>query len=69
MKERPEVLCEYRVKIIPSGEVGTRTRFGDVSHQIQPGGPSTMVCSACRKKMHVVAKILSFKVDGKEMLE
>jgi hypothetical protein len=69
MDDRPEVLREYRVKIIPVSEskplgerdLGQRTKFGGLPDEVQPGGPEKLTCPGCHKKMHFVAQIDSFE--------
>jgi hypothetical protein len=69
----PEILREYRVKIVPAGEsapvgnndLGRRTKFGGVANEIQ-GGQSGIMCPSCRKKMSFLGQIDSFEFDGKD---
>ena len=73
MTDGPEVLCEYRVKIVPADEsepvgnndLGRRTKFGGVPNEIQ-GGQSGITCPSCRKKMSFVGQIDSFEFDGRD---
>jgi hypothetical protein len=74
MTDPPEVLCEYRVKIVPAAEaeplglkdLGVRTKFGGVPDEIQSGGQTGIRCAGCNKRMHFIGWIDSFEFHGKE---
>jgi hypothetical protein len=74
MSDLPEVLREYRVKIIPVDEAGPqpdypnnfglRTKFGGLPDHIQPVEESERRCKSCGHKMHFVAQLDSFEFNG-----
>ena len=74
MSEPPEVLREYRVKIVPAHEAGPqpvypnnfglRTKFGGTPEHIQEEEEPTRRCSACGHRMHFVAQLDSFEFNG-----
>jgi hypothetical protein len=74
MKNWPEVLREYRAKIVPASEhgsvdiksLGTRTKFGGVPDEIQSGGQASSACPGCRKKTSLIGPIGFFEFKGKE---
>jgi hypothetical protein len=74
MKNWPEVLREYRAKIVPASAVGsvdikslgTRTKFGGVPDEIQSGGQANITGPGCRKKMSFIGQIDSFEFNGQE---
>jgi hypothetical protein len=74
MSGRPEILREYRAKIVPASEVepvgiedlGLRTKFGGVPDEIQSGGQSRIVCPSCRKRTYFIAQIDSIEFKGEE---
>ena len=70
----PDVLREYRVKIIPAGQApptprypndsGLRTKFGGLPDAIQDGDEEQKTCPHCFQRMHFIAQIDSFEFDG-----
>jgi len=66
MRDLPDILREYRVKILPAEEgdeaapVGRRTKFGGVPDNIQD--PEDVTCPGCFQKMHFVGQIDSFEL-------
>jgi hypothetical protein len=75
MREPPDILREYRVKIIPAAEaapqpdhsknIGTRTKFGGLPDGTQSGDDLEVRCPECSAKMHFVGQIDSFEYNGK----
>ena len=74
MENPPDVLREYRVKIIPAvdagplpaypDDMGLRTKFGGRPDAIQNGEDSNRKCRECGHKMHFIAQIDSFEFNG-----
>jgi hypothetical protein len=73
MKDLPDILREYRVKIVPadvadlvsSSELGMRTKFGGAPDLIQRED-ERVTCPRCFRPMHFVAQIDSFEFNGKD---
>jgi hypothetical protein len=71
MRELPDILREYRVKIVPAEEagpqpsyaksLGLRTKFGGSPDAIQADGEDQKSCPQCFQPMHFVAQIDSFE--------
>jgi hypothetical protein len=77
MAQRPTILREYRVKIIPADEagrqerypknLGKRTKFGGVPDAIQPNDDEEVkTCERCFQPLHFVAQIDSFEFNGRD---
>jgi hypothetical protein len=76
MSDPPNILREYRVRIIPAeragpqpkypANLGRRTKFGGLPDAIQPGDELERQCPQCFSKMHFVAQIDSFEFNGDE---
>ncbi|HEX8916172.1 MAG TPA: hypothetical protein VF796_27735 [Humisphaera sp.] len=75
MSERPDVLREYRVRIIPAeragprptppADLGRRTKFGGRPDAIQQDDEhEEKQCPHCFAAMHFVAQIDSFEFNG-----
>jgi hypothetical protein len=75
MSKRPDILREYRVRVIPAersgpqpkypDNIGLRTKFGGVPDLIQSGGEDAEVrCPQCFALMTFVAQIDSFEYNG-----
>jgi hypothetical protein len=72
MPDLPDILREYRVKIIPAEDappppkypdnLGFRTKFGGKPDNIQPSGEDRQ-CTTCGRPMYFIAQIDSFE-DG-----
>ena len=76
MSDRPDILREYRVTIVPADaagrqprypdNLGLRTKFGGIPDSIQgvhDDKPKT--CPGCFQPMHFVAQLDSFEFNGK----
>ena len=74
MKDLPQHLREYRVKIMPAEDapppakypdnLGYRTKFGGKPELIQPtGDEEERRCSACFEPLHFIGQIDSFEND------
>jgi hypothetical protein len=74
MKDLPDILREYRVRIIPAeragpqpkepDNLGRRTKFGGRPDAIQPGDDEEKRCPQCFGPMHFIAQIDSFEFNG-----
>jgi len=75
MSDRPDILREYRVTVVPAEEagprarepddLGLRTKFGGEPDAIQGGGDDgEKTCPQCFRRMHFVAQIDSFEFNG-----
>jgi hypothetical protein len=74
MRDRPDILREYRVTIVPADKagpqpgypdnLGLRTNFGGVPDVIQGAEDEDRMCPRCRRRMHSVAQIDSFEFNG-----
>jgi hypothetical protein len=74
MSQRPDILGEYRVRIIPAeragpqpkypANLGRRTKFGGLPDAIQAGDEEQKRCPDCFAPMHFVAQIDSFEFNG-----
>jgi hypothetical protein len=74
MADRPDILREYRVRIIPAeragpqprypANLGRRTKFGGVPDAIQPEADLVKRCPKCHSPMHFVAQLDSFEFNG-----
>jgi hypothetical protein len=73
MRDFPDILREYRVRIIPAeragpqpghpANIGRRTKFGGVPDTIQEGDDEAKRCPQCFGPMHFVAQIDSFEFN------
>jgi hypothetical protein len=74
MSDRPDILREYRIRIIPAeragpqprhpDNLGRRTKFGGVPDAIQEGGDEeNKRCPQCFGPLHFVAQIDSFEFN------
>jgi hypothetical protein len=71
MTDLPDILREYRVKIIPAEDagpqaeypdnIGFRTKFGGRPDAIQPGDDEAKLCKQCFGPLHFIAQIDSFE--------
>lgn len=71
MSDRPDVLREYRVKVIPASDakaqrdyvedLGLRTKFGGTPDAIQSEDDFPSRCGECGGKLHFVAQLDSFE--------
>ena len=74
MSERPDILREYRVKLVPAEEagprpqyaddLGLRTKFGGTPDSIQVEVDEEKTCPQCFQRMHFIAQIDSFEFKG-----
>ncbi|OLE88030.1 MAG: hypothetical protein AUF79_13880 [Crenarchaeota archaeon 13_1_20CM_2_51_8] len=74
MSDLPDVLREYRVKIIPAGDsgpqpsypdnLGLRTKFGGLPDAIQGDHESDRNCRECSGRMHFIGQIDSFEFNS-----
>ena len=76
MSDLPDVLREYRVKIIPAAvakaqrdyveDLGLRTKFGGTPDAIQSGDDFPGECVECGGKLHFVAQLDSFEFKSED---
>lgn len=76
MSDLPDVLREYRVKIIPAAvakaqrdyveDLGLRTKFGGTPDAIQSGDDFPAECVECGGKLHFVAQLDSFEFKSED---
>lgn len=75
MSDRPDILREYRVNLVPTQEAGAqprypddlglRTKFGGRPDAIQGGNDEEKMCPQCLQRMHFVAQLDSFEFNAK----
>ena len=76
MSDLPDVLREYRVKIIPASDAGAernypedlglKTKFGGTPDAIQSGDDFPRECVECSGKLHFVAQLDSFEFKSED---